>query len=133
MAFSLESVSDYVDAVRVILLDLTEPFRYEDASLVLALNLALQEGRRIRPDLFVCKYTLDVPQYEAVSGELVPIEGQFRLGFLYGMAAQTLLQDEEDVQDERSNTYMNMFQSILTGVRVAPIRGGTPGVNQGTR
>lgn len=126
MALTLSTVQGYVKDVRALLLDKIKPYRYSDTALLAGLNLALLEGRRVRADLFVCRYGNDVPSYEEVSGEEVPIEPQFRLAFVYGIAAHTLLRDEEDVQDARANAFQEMFHSILLGSRPAPIQGGTP-------
>jgi hypothetical protein len=127
MSQVLLSIQDYVTDVRTIILDKVQPYRYPDDSLVEALNIALLEGRRLRSDLFVCRYGNDVPRFTSVSGEEVPIEPQFRLAFVYGIAAHVLLRDEEDVQDSRSNTFLERFHDMLVGVRPSPIAGGTPG------
>lgn len=126
MADELISVQDYITDVRTIILDLTVPYRYSDDSLITSLNIALLEIRRLRPDLLVCRYHTRVPQFDVVSGEVVPIEPQFRLGVVYGIAAHALLRDEEDVQDARANTFLERFHDILVGVRPLPIQGGTP-------
>jgi hypothetical protein len=129
MAFDLQTVEAYISDARTLLLDQIPPYRYSDTSLLVALNLALLEGRRLRPDLFVYKHGgARVPSYGAVSGETVPIEPQFRLGFVYGLCAHALLRDQEDVQDQRSNLFMGAFHDIIIGVRVTPIAGGTPNV-----
>ena len=129
---NLESVSDYVQDARTLLLDRIAPFRYDDISLLVALNLALLDGRRIRPDLFVYKHGNHVPSFSAVDGQRVPIEPQFRKAFVYGMTAHALARDQEDVQDQRSNLFMGVFYSILAGngMSPAPIGGGTPGPKQ---
>lgn len=126
MALTLSTVQGYVKDVRALLLDKVAPYRYSDTALLAGLNLALLEGRRVRADLFVCRYGNDVPSYDAVDGEEVPIEPQFRLAFVYGIAAHTLYRDEEDVQDARANTFQELFHSMLVGVRPSPIQGGTP-------
>ncbi len=126
MALDLESVEGYVQNVRTLILDRVQPYRYSDTSILVALNLALLEGRRLRADLFVCRYGNKVPQFDAVSGETVPIEPQFRLAFVYGIAGQVLLRDEEDVQDARANTFMARFHDMLVGTHLTPISGGTP-------
>lgn len=122
----LNTVSDYVADVRTIILDKVAPYRYPDDTVVEALNIALLEGRRLRADLFVCRYGNNVPFFTAVTDEPVPIEPQFRLAFVYGIAAHVLLRDEEDVQDSRANTFLDRFHDMLIGVRPSPIVGGTP-------
>jgi hypothetical protein len=133
MSERLGSVQDYLDEVRTLLLDKIQPYRYEDDELIAALNSALLEGRRVRADLFVTKYGNDVPSFLAPSGERVPIEPQFRLAFVYCIAAQALLRDDEDVQDARSTTFMGLFNKMLTGERPMPIQGGTPGPGSATK
>jgi hypothetical protein len=130
MSYNLETVSDYITDARTLLLDTISPFRYDDKSLLIALNLALMEGRRVRPDLFVYKHGNRVPHYDSVSGAVVPIEPQFRKAFVYGLASHALARDQEDVQDQRSNAFMQVMMSILTGGGGAPISGGTPGGQQ---
>ena len=128
--YNLETVADYIDDARTLLLDRIAPFRYSDVSLLVSLNLALMEGRRVRPDLFVYKHGVAVPSYNAVTGQKVPIEPQFRKAFVYGMCAHALARDQEDVQDQRSNMFMAVMMSILVGIGAAPIGGGTPGPKQ---
>lgn len=125
-AVHLETVADFVTDARRLLLDQTQPYRYPDPDLLVGLNTALLEGRRLRADLFVTRWGSRVPGFLAVSGETVGVEPQFRLGFLYGMVAHVLLRDTEDVQDERANTFLAKFHDILVGVRPSPIQGGTP-------
>lgn len=127
---NLESVSDYVQDARTLLLDRIAPYRYDDTSLLVALNLALLDGRRIRPDLFVYRHGNHVPSYSQVDGQRVPIEEQFRKAFVYGMVSHALARDQEDVQDQRSNLFQGVFYSILAGNGMAMIGGGTPGPKQ---
>ena len=122
----LTTVEGYVQDVRTLLLDKIQPYRYSDDDILVGLNTALLEGRRLRADLFVTRFGNEVPSFDAVDGEIVPIEPQFRLAFVYGIAAHTLLRDDEDVQDQRANTFLDRFMSMLTGVRQAPVMGGTP-------
>jgi hypothetical protein len=126
----LNTVESLITDVRTLLLDRVQPFRYEDGELLTALNTALLEARRIRADLFVTRWGNSVPFYGAVSGEDFCIEPQFRLGFVYGVAAHALLRDDEDVQDSRANGFLTRFHDILIGVRTSPITGGTPSAPQ---
>lgn len=127
MALNLMSVAGLIAGARTLLLDKVQPYRYDDPSLVAALNLALLEGRRVRPDLFINRqHQIDVAQFDAVSGEDIGVEPQFRLAFEYGTAGHALLRDQEDVQDERATTFLRAMQDILVGVRQSSISGGTP-------
>lgn len=116
----LVSVQDYITDARTILLDTVNPPRYSDDDMLVALNVTMLEARRLRPDLFVYKHYNRVPMFAAVSGETVPIEPQFRLPVVYGIVAHAMLRDEEDVPIERANSFLQKFQSMLTGIMVGP-------------
>lgn len=126
MALTLSTVQDYVTDARNLLLDKVQPYRYDDDSMVRGLNLALREGFRLRPDLFLCRYATEIPKYGEVSGAEVPIEDQFQLAFAYGIASIVLLRDEEDVQDLRAAGFRDQFEDILVGRTLRPVHGGTP-------
>lgn len=124
---TLDTVQDYVTDARTLLQDVIFPFRYDDLSLLTALNVALLEGRRLRPDLFVYHYGAHVPTFgPKVTTEEVVIEEQFRHAFVYGLCAHALARDQEDVEDQRSNAFMQVFTTVLTGFKPAPIGGSGP-------
>ncbi len=131
MPLTLSTVQDFVTDARNLLLDKVRPYRYDDDSMLRGLNLALLEGFRLRPDLYLCRYATEIPSYGAVTGEEVPIEAQFRLAYAYGIASIVLLRDEEDVQDVRAETFKDRFEDILVGRSTRPVRGGTPVANKG--
>lgn len=114
---TLDTVNDYIVDARTLLQDTISPYRYDDPSLLTALNVALLESRRIRPDLFVFndRHGGRVPAYQINDNTLVPIEEQFRLGLLHGMLGHALSRDQEDVQDERAVWFLNVMANILTG------------------
>lgn len=123
---TLRTVEDYINEARTLLLDTTSPFRYEDASLLQAFNLALLEGKRVRSDLFVEHHGSGVPAFTIISGAEVNIEPQFRLAFVYGTCAHAVTRDQEDVQDARANSLRQAMHSILNGQNISMISGGTP-------
>lgn len=126
MASVLNTVDAVIGDVRTLLLDKVRPYRYEDSELIVALNTALMEGRRLRPDLYVTRWGNEVPQYGTVSGEEFCIEPQFRLAFVFGVCAHALLRDDEDVQDERANGFLSRFHTMLIGIVPRPMTAGTP-------
>jgi hypothetical protein len=119
MSTALETITDYINDGRTLLQDTLEPFRYLDSELVTAMNVTLLEGRRLRPDLFVYRKTVPnqrgVQSFQANDGTELEMEEQFRLAFLHGMCAHALERDQEDIQDERSNAFMKIFNTILVG------------------
>lgn len=115
---TLETVSDYIDDARTLLQDSIAPFRYDDPSLLRGLNIALLEGFRLRPDLFLFQKHPGgrlVPSYTANDATVVPIEFPFRNAFLHGMAGHALERDQEDVQDERAVLFLSIMTNLLTG------------------
>jgi hypothetical protein len=131
MPSPLDTVADYVADARTLLQDLIPPYRYDDPSLVTALNLTLLEARRLRADLFVYRHDrqghhMDMPNYGAVNAETVHLETSFRLPVVYGLVGHALARDQDDYQDTRATTFLQMFQSALVGSPTTPpqITGG---------
>ncbi len=115
---TLETIDDYVEDARILLQDVIAPYRYDDDSLIIAMNVTLLEGRRLRPDLFVYETRcgpLGVQHLQAVDGTTVFMEPQFRLAFLHGMVGHALERDQEDIQDARAAAFMAVFTAILVG------------------
>ena len=113
----LNTVADYITEARVLLQDSTTPFRYDDASLLSALNLTLLESRRIRPDLFVYnhRYNGQAQAFTAVDDTYVDIEPQFRLGIAYGMTAHAYTRDQEDYSAEQATTFWSFYDAVMLG------------------
>ena len=112
-------------SIDALLQDLISPYRYDDSSLVMALNVTLLEARRLRADLFVYRHDrqghhMDMPNYTAVSAEQVHLEASFRLPVVYGLVGHALARDQDDYQDARATTFLQMFQSSLVGQPQAP-------------
>lgn len=130
---TLHTVQDYVTDARTLLQDTLAPYRYDDASLLVALNVAMLEGGRIRQDLFVYTGDGSIPTFAAVDGTVVNIEPAFRTAFLMGLCAHALMRDQEDLQDARAATFNSAFHDLLIGVRPTAIQGGTPNSNAQAR
>lgn len=112
---ALETVQKYVTTARVLLQDEVEPYRYEDAELLVALNTAIMEARRIRPDLFLETFD-DLPgDFSAVNTTAVAIDEQYRSAFLYYIVGHAQARDEEDIQDQRAANFLNIFREQLKG------------------
>ena len=120
---TLETVTDYITDARTLLQDTIQPYRYSDNELLVALNVSLLEGRRIRADLFVFCNGGSVPTFKVNDGSTVPIEDQFRLAFLHGMVGHAIERDQEDLQDERAVWFINVMGNILTGRNIVQPRG----------
>lgn len=111
---ALDTVQDYIDRARVLLLDTVEPYRYENADLVEALNMGVLEARRLRPDLFKSYFSGSLPDYNVANlNAAVDIDPQYRVSFVYYICGQAQLRDDENVQDSRAVTFLNKFTSQL--------------------
>lgn len=116
---ALTTVQDLIDDARTLLQDTIVPYRYDNASLLTALNVTVYDAVRVRADLFLADGTTtdisDPPTYTTVDTTTVDIEPPFRVAFVYGICAHALLRDQEDIQDQRAAGFMALFQKILGG------------------
>lgn len=112
----LDTVADYVAEARILLQDTISPYRYADADLYNALNIAQYEALKLRPDLFLTSDTVALTNYTAVDATVVPIDQRYRQAFVYFMCGLAQLRDEENTQDTRSAVFMQKFVAQLTGL-----------------
>ena len=124
---TLNTVSDYITDARVLLQDLVPPYRYDDPSLLVGLNVALLEARRLRGDLFVfnIKARGQTQAFQEVDDTYVDMEPQFRLAILHGLCAHALERDQEDYQDARVSAFLGLFNAGLIGRALPGLAGGS--------
>ncbi len=112
----LDTVTDYVNEARILLQDKVPTFRYGDAELVSALNLAIMTARRNRPDLFLTVTT--IPFFvvaDIAANKAFAMDVQYRVAFLFFMVGFAQLRDEEDTQDSRAVAFIQKFtQQLMT-------------------
>lgn len=127
---TLNTVADYIAQARTLLQDNIPPYRYDDSSLVIALNVTLLEARRLRADLFVFNVEVlgQTQAFKVVDQTYVEIEPQFRLAIAHGLCGYALERDQEDYMDVRATGFWQMFSAGLVG-RVLPgvVGGSGPG------
>ena len=129
-------------AIRNRLQDLIQPYRYTDTQIVNALNVAMEETQRIRPDIFLdLKYQQKVQagdlddgfilgyytisdiafdtnnNYVSSSGTLVPIPSRYTDPIVFYMGGHLQLFDVEDTQDQRAVAFMAKFQQRMLQVQ----------------
>jgi hypothetical protein len=127
-------VSDYMAAVRSLLQDEIVPYRYADTDIVGALNNAMTEISRIRPDMFLdLKYQNPliqgdirdgVPQlYQAVASgqslgpaETVAIPSSYYMAVIWHMAGFLQLYDVTDTQDQRGAAFIERAKSMFLSI-----------------
>ena len=125
---TLNSVADYVEDARTLLQDIIPGYRYDDPSLLRALNLTMLEASRLRSDLFVFNLAVDgqIPSFTEVDDTYVEMEPPFRLAILHGIVGHALERDQEDYQDSRASAFLGMFNQGLVGHGLGPVSGGSP-------
>lgn len=111
---ALDTVQDYLEDARILLLDEVEPYRYSSRSLVRALNNGILEGRNIRPEIFKSYFRTTLPSYSETNlTASVDIPPQCRMAFLYYMCGMAQLRDDESTQDSRAALFLSKFRSQL--------------------
>jgi hypothetical protein len=115
---ALDTVQDYVDRARVLLLDQVEPYRYPTEDLVEALNMGILETRRLRPDLVKSFFRSSLPDFSADAlSATVPIDPMYRVAFVYYICGNAQLRDNEDNQDSRSAAMLNKFVAQMLNIQ----------------
>lgn len=124
---TLNTVAAYIGDARTILQDVLQPYRYDDPSLLVALNVTMLEARRLRPDLFVYNHKFKgQPQaFQANDDTLVDMEPQFRLAILHGLIGHALERDQEDYSDLRATAFLSYFYAGLRGTALPAMAGGS--------
>lgn len=124
MPAALDTVGKIIDYARILLQDTVggidvanpvETYRYPTVQLIDILNMAMQDARRLRPDLFL-NTPVEVPFFTTVA-DLIPMDQQYRLAFVYFIVGHAHFRDEEDTQDARSIIMLQRFSQIM----VSPI------------
>jgi hypothetical protein len=124
---TLSTVSDYMADARTLLQDVIPNYRYDEPSMLQALNVAMLETRRQRADLFVFNLNTNgqVQAFTVVDDTYVDMEPPFRLGLLYRMCGHALARDQEDVQDIRATTFFNLANGVFIGRGLGVVAGGS--------
>lgn len=109
----MQTVADYIGQARVLLQDTVEgAYRYTDAELVLSLDMAIREARRLRPDMF--RYG-KLPTYIGLPTDtLVEVEEAYMSSIVYYITGNAQLRDAEENQDARATVFLNKFVAQLT-------------------
>jgi hypothetical protein len=114
---ALDTVQDYVNEARTLLQDTVAPYRYADADMVVELNLAIFETKRIRPDFFFAYRTTPYPTFSAENMDAaVPFEDQYRPALTYYLVGKCTLRDEEDTDDKRGMGFVQKFAAQLVSL-----------------
>lgn len=114
---ALDTVQDYIDRARVLLLDTVVPYRYADADLVENLNMGILEARKLRPDLLSGYFQTSLPDFSTANmNATVDFDPQYRVALVYYICGQAQLRDDENVQDSRAALFLNKFTGQLLSI-----------------
>ena len=124
---TLNTVADYIADARTLLQDIIPPYRYDDPSLLVAINVTLLEARRLRRDLFVFNLTTkgQTQAFAEIDDTYVDMEPQFRLAILHGLCGHACERDSEDYMDARVTSFLAMFTAGLIGRALPGMAGGS--------
>jgi hypothetical protein len=115
---ALDTVQDYITRARTLILDEIEPYRYPTADLVEALNMAILETRRLRPELLRGYFRGPLPDFSVSDlSAQVPIDPQFRPAFVYYICGHAHLRDDEVTQDSRAAAFLNKFTAQMLTIQ----------------
>lgn len=137
------TATQYVATARLLLQDAIAPYRYPDQIILTALNVAMDELGRLRPDILLdLKYqqplgkgdTGDgVPSpytvsdlsvnpdgtYNITLGTPVPVPNKYRSAVDWFVTGWTQFLDVTDTQDQRAQAFITKFQSHLIALNAA--------------
>ena len=107
------TVADVKKRVKSTLKDKVDPLRYPDADILDAINDALIEVRRIRPDLYLAK-KFKVPLL-VNDADPLPFEDFVFNSVVYFVIGTLMLRDDEFAVDTRALTLINKATAQLQG------------------
>ncbi len=116
----MRKVSDLIARVRVVLQD-EDPdnYRYPTTNIVGYLNDAVVEAKRLRPDMFIGRYLVDIPQVPETPTDYsvikFPLPDSCFTAAVDYCAGRCELRDDEFAVDGRAMTFLNSFSQKLMG------------------
>jgi hypothetical protein len=131
MAQTYIPVEEYIVMARSLLQDMVAPYRYADTDIVSALNIALSEMGRIRPDIFLdLKYQSPLVKGDIGDGvppsfvatdttSMVPVPGKYVTTLYWFTTGWLQMFDMADTQDQRAQGFMAKFQQHLLMLNAA--------------
>src|SRR6478736_1411389 len=105
---ALETVGQYLTESRRLLQDQFVPYRYPDEDLIDAINIGMQEARRLRADLFI-PANFEVPWLDPDTPDpaaKVPLDVMYRSSLVYYVVGRAQLRDDETTTDSRASSFM---------------------------
>jgi hypothetical protein len=117
---ALETVGQYIEESRRLLQDEVIPYRYPQDDLIDALNIGLQEARRLRADLFLPLFEMgwyDPTKVTAPDLAMpVTLDPMYRASLVYYIVGRMQLRDDEPTTDQRAGALLQKFVGQLLTV-----------------
>lgn len=110
------TLQDAIDRAREILQDQVEEYRYTEEELIAYFNQALNQARRVRPDLFLRYIGYPTPVY--TTNDLntnLPISFTYFDALVFYMAGYAEMRDDEHTVSQRSTSLITAFNAMLRG------------------
>ena len=105
-------VSDVITQARELLQDKVSPYRYSDASMIVAINEAMYEARRLRPDMFLSLLRTTLTRVDA-TGDTLPLDDQFFPQLVNYVVGRSEMREDEYAVDRRAALLASAFYGAL--------------------
>lgn len=105
------TVQQVVDRARSLMQDEQTPYRFTDPQLLNAINDAMLEALRLRPDLFV-GVEYDPPAIVGL-GDTVQIPSRYVNAIVYFVVGYLMLREDEFTSDARAATMLSAAKAAL--------------------
>lgn len=105
-------VSDVLTQARELLQDKVSPYRYSDASMITAINEAMFEARRLRPDLFSTQLRSSLTRVTA-SGDALPFDDHMVAPVVNYVVGRAEMREDEFATDRRAALLSAAFYTAL--------------------
>ncbi|CAB4143954.1 hypothetical protein UFOVP470_6 [uncultured Caudovirales phage] len=105
-------VSDVLAQARELLQDKVSPYRYSDDSLFYAINEAIFEARRLRPDLFVGRLRISIERVGAGT-DAFPLDDMYFSSTVNYVVGRAEMRDDEFANDKRAALLHSAFYTAL--------------------
>jgi len=106
--------SDIIAEARVLLQDLTVPYRYSDAELLVGANDVIKIIRKVRPDIFFGKYGTVIA--DAALTDTFPIGAEYKSAVREYVIGYAELRDSEDASNSRAALFMGLADKMITSL-----------------
>lgn len=114
MGADVRTYGTAVARARTVLQDTVQPYRYSDDMLYAALDSAVLEARRIRPDIFVGSLLSALPDITpARAGTALPIDNMFLQALVYYVVGSMELSEDEYTNEGRAVALLARFSQQL--------------------